>query len=429
MRGHARRLGVIVLLALAGAGHLATAAPPPEKAPPPLAPQLRQLLRRSALVVLGGIGAVAEHDDGRLLRARLRVGRVLAGVGDGADVDVLEDRRFPSAQPALRSGRRVIAFLVAAQDNAQLRRALAPGPYYRIHSEPWGLIDLPDATAEREVLAAVEGWIALAGNATLDQGQRDGAVRQLTFSELGAGPPRLVEDAAANLPTLTGLTGTLTAAERDAIARAVRRTDVPERVRIALVETIADLKLVELAPSLKDLPGASPALLRASTLARSELGTGPGKDEFSAALRDGDPATRAALVPALLRAETGGIPAVGALATSDPAREVRLAAIRTLGESGSAEALPTLGRTFKDPDPEIRERSAQAIYRIGGRAAAELAADLAFTASPDGQRHAVFLLGALGIDRDDPLVKRIRESHPAPAIRELATNGLRVEPH
>jgi hypothetical protein len=131
-----------------------------------------------------------------------------------------------------------------------------------------------------------------------------------------------------------------------------------------------------------------------------------------------------------MRAKTGGIPAVSALATGDPAKEVRLTAIEVLGESGSAEALPTLGQTFKDNDPEIREQSAQAIYRIGGRSAAELAADLAFTAPPGGgQYHAVTLLGVLGVGGDDPLIKRIRDSHPDPSIREYATHGLQVEPH
>jgi hypothetical protein len=397
------------------------------------------MLRRAALVVVGDIGAVAEHDDGRLLRAELRVGRVLKGGGQraqgvvveqGTTVGVLEDRRFPSSKAALQSGRRVIAFLVVAKETAQMRQALAPGVYYRVSEQPWGLIDLTSATAEREALAAVEGWIALSGDTTMDATQRDATVRRLTFSELEAGHPRLVEDGTASLPTLSGLAATLTPAERDVLARAVRRTDLPERVRIALVHAIADANLVALAPTLKDLPGATPALVRASTLARSRLGSGPGQEEFSTALRDGNPATRAAMVPALMRAETGGIPAVSALATGDPAKEVRLTAIEVLGESGSTEALPTLGKTFKDKDPEIRNQSAQAIYSIGGRSAAELAAELAFTAPPgSGQYQAVTLLGVLGVGGDDPLVKRIRDSHPDPSIREYATHGLQVEPH
>ncbi len=426
-RRRPRELVAISLLVLVGAAQLTIAAQQ-EDAPPPLAPQLRQMLRRSTLVVVGDMGAVAEHDDGRLLRAQVRVGRVLKG-GGGTGVDVVAVRRFPSAQAALRSGHRVIAFLVVAKETAQLRQALAPGVYYRIFDEPWGLIELASATTEREVLGALEGWIALDGDRTLDAQQRDAVARRLTFSELDASHPRLVEDAIVGLATLSNLAGTLMPGERDILARAVRRTDLPERVRIGLVQAIAEAHLVALAPSLTDLPGASPALIRASTLARSRLGTGPGEDEFSTAFRDGDPATRAAMIPALLRAETGGIPAVSLLATGDPAKEVRLAAIEALGESGSVEALPALGQTFKDADPEIREESAQAIYRIGGRSAAELAADLAFTAPPRGQRHAVTLLGVLGVGGDDPLAKRIQDSHPDPSIREYATHGLKVEPH
>jgi hypothetical protein len=73
--------------------------------------------------------------------------------------------------------------------------------------------------------------------------------------------------------------------------------------------------------------------------------------------------------------------------------------------------------------------STEAITRIGGRAAAELLAGLAFSAPPAAQRHAVALLMALGTSRDDPLLARIRETHPDPAVRKLATSGLEVHQH
>jgi len=399
---------------------------------PPLAPRLPATLKRASLVVLGDVGATSEHDDGRILLAQLRVSRQLREtppVGSPT-LDVVEERRFTAVPPLLRTGRRVVALLVAARQTTQLRRALPPGPlYYRLADERWGLIDLPDADSERAVLAALEGWIALARGEPAAPAERAVAERSLVFMEIGAAQPRLVEDGAAALPGLENLAATLTDTERDTIARTLRRTDLPERLRLGLVKAIADAHLRSLADALRDLPGAGPPLIRASALTRAELGHGPEKEEIDTALRTGDAPSRAALVPTLLQPGAGGIPAVSTFALQDPAREVRLAAIQALGESGSPEALPTLGRTFADSDTEIRRMSAQAIHSIGGRPAAELLGELAFTAPGDGQRQAAAVLMLLELDRDDPLLVRIRDTHPDPDVRKLVTTGIQVHQH
>lgn len=390
-----------------------------------LAPRLPVLLARSVAVVVGDIGDVTEHDDGRLARTRIRVAKSLKGADDSSGIDVIEERRFASRPPILRAGRRVVLFLVRARPNTQLRRALPAGAYYRLAAERSAVIDLPDAGSEQAVVTALVDWLSIARM----QGNREAAVRRIVFSELAAGPSRLVEDGAVALGQLPRLAGTLTASEQAAVAGALRRTDLPERVRLALVGAVADTGLGEMAAALRDLPGPTPDLLRASAAARLRLGTGPDRAELEAAFREGDAATRAASLPALLRAEHGGIPAVATLALEDPDPEVRVAAIDALGASGSPAALPTLARAFVDPDRRIQRESAQAIHRVGGRPAAEVLAQLAFTAPGELKRQATALLLAIGLDGDDPLVVRIRDTHPDPEVRELVTQGLRAHSH
>ena len=391
-------------------------------------PRLPDLLRRSALVVLADVGAITEQDEGRLLQAHLRVSQQLKGTMETGDLKVIEQRNFPSVPPVLRTGRRVVALLEPAPVTSQLRRSLPQGAYYSLLAERWGLIDLPDADTERAVLEAVGGWVTLARDDEQDESQRAASVRRLVFLELGARNERLVEDGTTGLADLSGLEGSLTAAEQDIIARTLRREELPERIRIALVETIAQARLRSLAPVLSDLPGAGPELLRASIAARVRLGATRKSADLVAALRDDDPAARLAAIHELTESgPSGTLAEVADLAVSDPARDVRLAAIEALEKAGSPEVLPALGKTFSDADPGIRQRSAQAIHQIGGREAASLLADLAFTGPSDAQRQAVVLLIALGISRDDPLITRIRDTHPNQAIRDLAAHGLPFE--
>jgi hypothetical protein len=423
-RARSARTGALVGILFCG---LRVAAQDDTDTRPLLAPRLTTLLDRARVAVVGDVGAVDEHDDGRLLRAHVRAGKVFKGPVDITAVEVLEDRRFPSVPPTLKSGRRVAVFLVPAKSNTQIKRALPPGEYYRLVDDRLGLISLDDAAAESAVIAAFEGWRAVA--AARDPVERDRIARRVVFAELGAGAPRVVEDGVAALRDSPGLAGPLAPAEMDIIASVVRRPDLPERVRVILVETIAAADWRGLVPALRDLPAASPTLVRAAALARTQLGAGLDDAERQRVLQNPDPAIRAANVPALLRADKGGVPAIATLALEDPAPEVRLAAVQTLGESGAGEALPTLARTFADSDPQVRLESARSIHRIGGRPAAELLAQLAFTAPVDMQGQAAALLLTLNLDANDPLIVKIRDTHPDPAVRDLLTHGLKGHAH
>lgn len=387
-------------------------------------------MRDADLIVLGDVSALTEVDDGRLVQTHLRVSKTLQGPAANAGVEIIEERRFPSVPPVMKTGTRAIVFLEAAPPTSQLRRALPAGTYYRLSNARWGLLDLPDFATENVALEAVAGWITLADDQELDEVERASLRRRVVFRELGAANPRLVEDGAAALPEITGLSHHITNNERSTIVRVLEREDLPERVRIGLVDAIARMKLRSLAPALYDLPGASPDLRRATIHARAQLGEAHGRTVLVESLKNEDPEARTAAIQELM--ETGGRAAVAdiaALAVNDPDRGVRLIAIEALGSTPSPAALEALGTTFKDADAEIRRQSARSIHAIGGREAATLLSDLTFDAPPGAQKQAVVLLLTLGIPRTDPLVTRIRDKHPNAAVRDLAENGLETHSH
>jgi HEAT repeat protein len=330
----------------------------------------------------------------------------------------------------MSAGTRVIAFLEHAPPTSQMRRALPGGTYYRLSNARWGLVELPDATTEKVFLEAVAGWVTLADDHELDEAAQASLRRRLVFLELGADSPRLVEDVAAALPELTGLSRNIKNDERSTIVRVLGREDLPERVRIGLVNAIARMKLRSLAPALHDLPGAGPDLRRATIRARAQLGEARNRNVLVDSLKDEDPVTRTAAIHELM--DTGGRTAVGEIAeiaVNDPDRGVRLTAIEALGSIPSPTALDALGKTFKDADLEIRRQSARSIHAIGGREAATLLSDLAFDAPPGAQQQALALLLTLGIPRTDPLVTRIRDKHPNQAVRNLAEKGIEAHSH
>lgn len=401
-----------------------------------LAPRLATLARGADRVVLVRVGTLNEVDEGRLLQARLQVSKTLRSTDadtPGGDLDVIEERRFPSVPATLRAGMRAIVFLELATPTSQMRRALPGGTYYRLANGRWGLLDLSDGTTEPAALELVTGWIDLAegiNTGELDEPAQAQLRRRLVFLGLGATNARLVEDGVASLPELRGIAGNLRNDERATIERVLGREDLPDRVRIGLVNTIASMKIRSLAPALYNLSGAGPDLRRATIRARATLGEARDRkvlvDDFGA----DDPAVRLAAVEEL--SETGtdaAVAEIAALAREDQDRGVRLAAIEALGTSSSPVALEALGTIFKETDPEIRRQAARSIHAIGNRDAARLLSNLAFEAPPDAQRQAVVLLLTLDIPRTDPLVMRIREQHPSAALRELAERGIDTHSH
>ncbi len=69
-------------------------------------------------------------------------------------------------------------------------------------------------------------------------------------------------------------------------------------------------------------------------------------------------------------AKRGGPEAVqllAARATADAELDVRLRALRMLGELGDERAIPTLAKALEDPDPAVQYRAVAALKRVSGR--------------------------------------------------------------
>ena len=101
-----------------------------------------------------------------------------------------------------------------------------------------------------------------------------------------------------------------------------------------------------------------------------------------------DPDERVRVVACSAWRERGGPEAVDLLAaryTTDQEIDVRLRALRELGQLGDRGAIPVLARALEDPDPAVQYRAVAALRKISGR---DLGDDVnawrAWAADPEG---------------------------------------------
>ena len=389
---------------------------------------LAQLLTRARLAVVGQVASVTPYDSGRITVGRVRVGSGLKGDAGGAEVSVVERHDFPSSPNLLAVGDHAVLLLVPAARTSSLRAALPEGRYYEVVEGRAGVLSSPRLADIQEVAGIMHRLLA-AGRGP-DPVQRAAAKRALIFDEIAARHPALVADGAEELGVIPGLATTLTGTERQRLEAALARTDLPVWVRVLLVDRVGQCGLAAVVPALRRLPDPTPELLRASWDALIRLGAAPSADDFAPVLKSRDPAVRAAAAHGLIAAGgAAAIEPVADLALGDSSPEVREAALVALGESKLPAALPTLERAFTDSDSEGRQAAGRAIQNIGGQPAAESLGRLAFEGPPEAQKYAVLLLMLSGIDRDDPLLARIRTTHPDADVRGIAEHGLEMHEH
>jgi hypothetical protein len=413
-----RRALVSLWLASAAAAHAS-----------PALPSLKQRLAQARLVVSGDVAGVTLYDSGRISVARVSVSRVLKGDAGGTQVMVVERHDLPSSPELLQTGEHAVVLLVPAARTSSLKATLPEGTYYALVDGRAGVLASRSAADVQEAAGIIARLLAPAATPVPDA-ERRAASRQLVFDEIAARHPLVVADGVGGLAAIPDLAMTLSPQERQRLEAALRRTDLPNWVRVALVNAAADRGLTALVPALRGLPDPTPELQRAAWDALTRLGAAPSADDLKPSLASGDPAIRSAAAHALLAAHgTDAIADVAKLALDDPDHSVRLAAIDALGESKLPEALPSLEQAFANPENALRQGAGRAIYTIGGRPAAECFARLAFEGPPDAQKYALILLLVSGVPRDDPLVERIRTTHPDESIRRIATEGLDVHEH
>lgn len=111
-----------------------------------------------------------------------------------------------------------------------------------------------------------------------------------------------------------------------------------------------------------------PQVRRRILAVAADFDTPPAVAICKGALQDPDPEVR--MEACAVWAKRGGPEAVSLLAarsTTDTELDVRLRAIRMLGELGDERAIPTLAKALEDPDPAVQYRAVAALKRVSGR--------------------------------------------------------------
>jgi hypothetical protein len=403
----------LLAAAILGSAARATALP---------APRIQSLLKSSRLAVIGSVASVTSYDDDRVAVVDLSVEQVLKGeVSGGAPTRVLlvEMHEGPS-RPPLTAGMRGMAFLRPAARTSYLAKTLPAGSYYELLPE-FGSFVAATTPADADQQKALAARIVAAARG---EGMNAGVARKLTFDLLAATSPLLVEDGIAGLRDL-GQQRELTPEELSVLGRALQRTDLPERIRIDMIQAVAGAGLTEAIPALRRI-AAPPPVAEAAWQALDKLGAAPPKKELDDHLADSDPAVRAAAVREVLRRDgVAAVSQVAPVALQDPDMTVRVASVEALGALGKPEALQPLERVFADTSGgELQQATARAILAIGGAPAVDTLGWLAFNGTVESQRYAVVTLMTMDDPHKEEVLKRIAETHSDDTIRDLIANGF-----
>jgi HEAT repeat protein len=389
------------------------------------APRLRILLKQAPRVVAGRVTHLSEYDDGRVVAARIEVAEVLKGRDADAEssVTVIEMRDLPR-RALFASGSQGIGFLRPLHRNSYLDQKLPPGRYSETTDARNGWLSAGSAEDFRAMLEIVRSLVASSRGRATKAGKETMTARQRTFKLLAAHPALLVEDGADSLTEIDGLASSLSDSEKSTLDVALRRDDLPLRVRKRLISAIAANDLRQLIPALQVL--SAPELQQTCWKALRDLGAPLDEKQLKERLADSDPQIRiTAMREVLDRDQAEGVTRAAQLVRSDPNRKVRMAAIEALGETGDTAAVPPLEEVFLEDDHEMRQSTARALIAIGGEPAADAFYRLAFRGPVDSQRFAVIALLALDVGRDDARVRQIAEKHTDEKIRELLEHGIK----
>ena len=393
------------------------------------APRLQTLVARAPLVVAARVSDVESLDASRVAVATLETTAVPKGERPASALRVVETRDMPSVPPNLEKGMLVLAFLEPLHRNSYLTRTLPRGDYRQLMAGRIGRLVAATPAELAEIVAVVERILDVSRKPEPDAASRAATARALVFDEIAARSPVLVEDGAGGLQTIPSLAESLSEDERQRLAAAIARADLPPPARAAVVRAVGSNGLRQLVPALQTLRSPAAPVLAAKFEALERLGTPSGVADVEPYLTSRDAAVRAAAARALPATPGGeGVARAGQIALADPDTAVRRATIEALGESRRQEALAPLARVFRESPQDLRQVAGRSIFQVGGPAAADTLARLAFDAPAEGQRLALVLLMALQGGRDDPLVQNIAKTHPDAELRRLIEHGIEA-PH
>jgi HEAT repeats len=385
---------------------------------------LGQLAAEATAIVLATVSRSETYDEGRLRLHRLRVERVIRGRLEEPEPGIVDILGDPSRPPLVGEGERAVFLLRPQPPLSYLDQQLPAAPRFATVAARDGILPVG---SEAEVDAIERALAQCAAIASIeDDAAGRAARRKLAFFELGTTSPRLAADAVVELGLLTDL-APVTPDEITAIGRTLRDPRVDARTRIGLMELLANRGLREALPALAGAEAESPAVLDALLAAKTKLGAPPTRADLRPYLDEKDPALRAVAVRALARLDDpDALADVGRAATSDADVSVRTAAVDALGKTKKPAAVPILRQTFGAPEPAVRQASARALADFGDPAADNALVDLALKGeNTDVQTYAAIVL-VVSRGRDSEPVRRLEQSNPSPAVRDLLTHGLRI---
>lgn len=395
-------------------------------------PRLHERLAGAPLVVAGHVSRVQPHDVDRVRVIHFTVDRVMKGrerlpSGTGS-VEIIEMRDRAAAPDLLTAGDFAVAFLAPMGRGSYLDRTLGPGRRWQVPESVFGLLKDRDRTVVSQAGDLVNRLADQSRAPAETAAERREVHRRWVFDAIAALHSGLVEDGAAELPSLGGK---LSSEEQTRLDRAVRRTDLPPRIRARLIDSVGEARLEELAPVLADVTRAPAPVLDAAWRARAAVGVPPAESTYEPYLRDADPEVREVAVRRFITAHPdSAVPRMGAFLTGETKSDVRIAVLEALSTvPANGEAVELLEGAFVgDQELIVRQAAGRLIFAIGGDIAAESFGRLAFAANSEGQRHAVALLMAMQRPAGDPILQRIRDTHPDAKVHEILEHGF-SDPH
>ena len=404
-----RLISALLLAALPSAG---AAAPEAQRARE--STRLFEALEAAPLAVVGRIEA-AEALDRHGWSASLVVERVLVGEPPGdAAIRVVWEELSSARAPRFAKGDRVLVVLEPLAGGSLWRERIPDVAEHlrtrRVAQKGRAFVRSPSLGS----LLQLEHYLAL------PSAGRAGAAGQGRLLALAAEAERSLAVSAARQLAVRGAPETFDAAQvplaLQALTRAVREPALEEPL-LGWVERARPAGLADAIDRALEAPAPVPPPWLA---ARARLPGGVGADAIARLLEDASPARRAAAARSAPPSQQARL---ASLARSDPAPEVRAAALARYATLAGPDAAETVLAAFGDPDPALRREAAGRAADLGADVVPRLR-DVALGWPDPAPETAVLALRLGGSPAAVAVLQELADTHSDDRIRALAALAI-----
>jgi HEAT repeat protein len=386
------------------------------------AAQLFDLADRSELVVWGRVEGVESFKDGKYQLYRVRAERVLKGSppADGV-LSVVQDRLFEKTKPILADGVRSLVFAIPLPRYTLYREVLPEGTHYQWTERLDTASDLA-SLADPNLLPPLERYLALGD---------DQEARARFLAELAASPtPRLREGALASIEGHGELAPLLDAAMLQPVAVFLADERAPLTQRGDTLVRLGRAKAAGVGALAETVAAQGGPLLPAALDALASIGKPPPVDRLIGYSRSEDEALRLASVRGLVAADDpGAYDRVAAMIAEDPSEEVRIAALRALGQVQGPRVVAILKAALPARDKRQAAAAAEALGREGSPDAITALEEAFLDGRPEVKTAAAFALKASGTAQGYKFLVHQRDTHPDDEVRRICKLVLGEDLH